>query len=225
MMRFLCLLFTLLFASDLAGEAMAETLIEQHHYLETVGNKSMTLNWCLFEAQRFKVRTSHGTEEDLTWVDKGFATWLWQFTDQTPGSDFRVERQGNTLKLSGKLRGKVIDRVHEIDDAPWFQTLSLSLRLFLKGSQKSIEFWSLRPTTLEVYKLRAVKKGIEEIEVSQKMVRADRVEIRLAGFGRILWKADYWFRLNDAVFIRYVGPSGPPGTPKTIVSLIRDLHP
>ncbi|MDF1580176.1 MAG: hypothetical protein P1P74_05270 [Desulfuromonadales bacterium] len=218
-MKMLGLLVCLISSPGLAAEAVAEMLLEHHSYLQTIGSESTQLDWRLLEAQPLKVRTSLGHEVDLTSVDASFSTWLWELSDHNIGTELRVERRGNALEISGSFRGEVINRQLAIDDAPWFQTLSLSLRAFLNGSQKMIEFWCLRPASLKVYKLRAVKKGSEAIAVPHGTVHADRVEIRLAGVGGFLWKADYWFRRNDAVFLRYVGPSGPPGSPNTIVTL------
>ena len=199
--------------------AAAETVGEEHLYLQTTGATSDPLTWQLLDGEPIRLKTRVGSAEDLTILDASLATREWQLQDQQEGTAIRVSRTGNLLRISGRFHGKPIDQRKEIDPAPWFQTLSLSLRAFLRSGQKATGFWMLRPDTLQSYKLQAVKKGTEEIEVQGERIPADKVEIHLTGFGALFWKARYWFRSGDQLFVRYAGPSGPPGAPKTVVNL------
>lgn len=198
----------------------AATLSEQHVYCETVGSAaSKTLDWQLLAGEPRQLKTRLGEEEDLTIVDPALATRTWQLLNRKAGTEILVERTGNQLKISGRLRGKPVQERKTIDAAPWYQTLSLSLRTFLRSRQAATEFWMLRPATLQLYKLRAVEKAREEIEVLGEKTLTRKVEVRLAGIGGLFWKAHYWFRASDALFVRYCGPTGLPGSPNTVVIL------
>jgi len=175
--------------------------------------------WQLLDGEPLRVRTRIAGEEDLTVVNLDYSTRRWELSDPDARTAVQVERTGNRLCAAGRLDGESIHLCRSIDAAPWYQTLSLSLRPFLDSSQTALEFWSLRPKTLKPYKLRAVKQQDEEIEVLGKKILAQRVEIRLAGLGGLFWKAHYWFRDSDALFVRYCGPTGLPGASKTIVTL------
>jgi hypothetical protein len=43
------------------------------------------------------------------------------------------------------------------------------------------------------------------------------VELRLGGVLALFWKSSSWFRRSDGVFLRFEGPSGPPGAPAVVV--------
>ena len=200
--------------------ARAETCIDHHSYRQTNGRETLQMEWQLLSRAPLQLKTKLGSEEDLTTVDSALATRSWLFFDPEKGTEIRAERRKNLLKITGRLRGELIDHQIKLDVAPWYQTLSLSLGKLLQSEQKSEEFWILRPDTLKVYKLRAVKNTIEELEVLGQRVAAVKVEICVVSLGSLLWKAHYWFRVGDFLFVRYAGPSGLPGTSKTIVDLL-----
>jgi hypothetical protein len=201
------------------GAARAAEIVEEHQYLQTIGAESQPLEWQLLAGSPPQLLTRLGAEEDLTVVDAAFSTRLWQLRDAAAGTDLKVERQGNRLQIVGQHQGKAVQRQREIDAAPWYQTLSLSLRPFLRSEQQVTEFWALRPSTLKPYKLRAEKLGSEELQLAGAAIPAVKVKVRLAGLKGVLWKAHYWFRSSDQLFLRYVGPSGLLGSPKTVVTL------
>jgi hypothetical protein len=128
------------------------------------------------------------------------------------------------LLLNGQFKGKPVERVIEIDSAPWYQALSLSLRALRDAEKQSLEFWTLRPDNLEVHKLRAIRKGVEMLEVEGGQVAALRMEVSLAGLKAMFWHCSYWLRESDGVFLRYRGPSGPPGCPETEVRLVGGIR-
>jgi hypothetical protein len=210
------LLLSLLFYPQ---STLATPVIEQHLYQRTFGTEVTTMSWQWLAGNPERIKTVIQNEIDLTEMDATLATRTWSVRDQQQKTDLRIERQKNLLFLSGTHKGKIIDRWQSIDQDPWFQTISISFRPFLNRSEKTISFWTVRPDTLGVHKLSAVKKGIEELEIQGQTIQAERVELRLAGIGALIWKAHYWFRKTDGLFLRYVGPGGLPGTPKIIVEL------
>jgi hypothetical protein len=107
---------------------------------------------------------------------------------------------------------------------PWYQALSLSLRALRDAEKGSLEFWTLRPDNLEVHKLRAVRKGVEMLEVDGKQVAALKLGVSLTGLKAMFWHCSYWLRESDGVFLRYRGPSGPPGCPETEVRLVGGIR-
>lgn len=213
----LCFLLTLLGASPV----MAGKFFEQHSYLQTIGRETKTLEWQLLDESPLQIRTVLGTEEDLTIVGPELQSRSWQLIDRQAGTAVQVMRSENLLEISGRLHGNVITEQRKIDSAPWYQTLSLSLRHFLKTEQGKLDFWVIRPTDLSVHKLRAIRKKPEELVIDGKQMTASKVEIRLTGAGSFFWKSHYWFRQRDDLFVRYAGPTGLPGSSMCIVVLCR----
>lgn len=204
----------------LPPSALADKVVEQHLYQKTCGSETATLKWQLLGGNPQRIKTELNSEVDQTEMSPSFATNSWKIEDQQQQTKLQVERKQDRLKLSGIFAGKPIDRQKKIDEAPWFQTLSISLRPFVASNNETIEFWAIRPDTLGVHKLKALKKGTEELDIHGQEVKATKLQIRLAGIGALFWKAHYWFRSSDGLFLRYVGPGGLPGAPKIVVELL-----
>jgi hypothetical protein len=106
-------------------------------------------------------------------------------------------------------------------NAPWYQATSLSLRELVASIDAERVFWTIRIDTLTAHKIRAIKKGIESglkrMGVKKMLLR---IRLTLPGMLAPFWKSDYWFALPEGIFFRFKGPSGPPGSPTTIVTRV-----
>jgi hypothetical protein len=199
---------------------LAASVLEQHLYLRTFGDETTTMLWQRLSGEPERIIAEIDGEVDQTEMDRNLATRSWQVKDQHKMTDLRIERHIDRLHLTGSFEGKRIDRWKDIDEAPWFQTMSISFRPFLNNNEETIRFWFVRPDTLGIHKLKAIKKGIEELEIQGEQVKAQKLELRLTGLAAPFWKANYWFREGDHLFVRYLSPGGLPGTPKIEVKLV-----
>ena len=203
--------------------AVASPAAPVFRYLEQTGTDSCIFTWRL-ERERdtatLSVVQRQGSETFLSRNTAAGETLAWQYVHQ-PDTDVRAEREGDRIRLSGRFQGKTVDEVHAIDDRPWFQPLSFSLRPLALDGQATAEFWTIRVDTLELVAMRAEAAGREEMDtVRGPRLTAARVVIRPDGVFSRLWRAEYWFRAEDGLFIRYRGTHGPPGTPETVISLL-----
>ncbi len=92
-----------------------------------------------------------------------------------------------------------MNKTLEIDDTDWYQASSLSLRGLVASADREKEFWTIRSDTLTVHKIKAVKQGLETIEVSGTMKEAVRIELSLTGLLSHFWKSDYWFSVPEGI--------------------------
>ena len=203
--------------------AVASPAAPVFRYLEQTGTDSFIFTWRL-ERERdtatLSVVQRQGSETFLSRNTAAGETLAWQYVHQ-PDTDVRAEREDDRIRLSGRFQGKTVDEVHAIDDRPWFQPLSFSLRPLALDGQATAEFWTIRVDTLELVAMRAEAAGREEMDtVRGPRLTAARVVIRPDGLLGRLWRAEYWFRAEDGQFIRYRGTHGPPGTPETVISLL-----
>ena len=125
------------------------------------------------------------------------------------------------LEIRGHRENVEIEQTHELDDIPWFQPLSYSLRSFANSEQRSMRFWTIRPDSLEPLLMTVEKDGTELLQTPLGSLASVRLQIRMAGMLKYVWKAHYWFDALNPRFLRYEGVNGPPGTPKTVIE-IRD---
>ncbi len=200
--------------------APAAPKAEQHQYLKKTGSKIIPFNWQLEQGYDLKLTTDLGRERDITRMAADFSTQSWTIDDPTLETNIDVSRNNNELIFNGVFKGKKIRRTIMIDSAPWYQALSFSLRQFSNQNRKHIEFWSIRPDNLAVHHLQANREAEELQTIEGITSTAIKLKIQLTGLKSTFWSCYYWLRKSDGVFIRYEGPSGPPGWPLTTVELI-----
>jgi len=192
-------------------------------YQETTGKAVKNFRWSRTLAAGEEVITVN--EEDAVLVNRCDGAgqthaWTYREGDHTV---IDATRNGNQLKISGIRQGNPIATTVTVDDHPWFQPLSFSLGAFLASARTKVSFWMIRSDTLEVVAMQAEKKEVEEITVTGRKVRAQKVVIRRQGILAALWQAAFWFREDDRIFVRYQGVHGPPGTDETVVQLSQEV--
>lgn len=217
MRSFLFLVVTSLLV--VGGPVAAAITNQSHLYQEKSGADVKEFRWNLSSSAQEELVTV--LEEDATLInhcDLGGQTLAWHF-QQGEQTDIQARREGNLLRLTGILRGEKVERSEPLDDRPWYQPLSFSLRGFIDSADLKRSFWMIRSDNLELVTIQAEKLGVEEVLVSGRKVQATKVEIRKEGLFASLWHGDYWFRTGDNLFVRYQGVHGPPRTPESLVQL------
>jgi hypothetical protein len=99
-------------------------------YLEQTGTDSFIFTWRLEREPDTATLTGVPRQGREIFRSRNTAagdTLAWQYTRQ-PDTDVRAERDGDHIRLSGRFQGRKVDEVRAIDDRPWFQPLSFSLR-------------------------------------------------------------------------------------------------
>ncbi len=195
---------------------------EQHIYRQTTGDKEVLLSWSLLAVDNSELTTTIGPELDVTYFDGDYATHRWTVDDPETQTRLEVRREENRLIFAGVFRGEALEKSVDIDDSPWYQALSYALRLYHEGEGERQEFWSVRPDTLDVYRMQVNLVGEEQLTIQGETIATLKLKIRLTGLRAKFWSSSYWLRKNDGVFVRYEGPSGPPGSPMTVVELHDD---
>jgi hypothetical protein len=193
---------------------------EQYTYTEITGNRKDSFLWRLFQdGDRIEIESAGEKEKLINICDRRGMTREWMVI--SPEKNLRVKREGNTLLFSGFQKGIKVDKTVLIDDTPWFQPLSYSLRQFIDLPQDRIEFWHIRTDNLDPVKLAAVKIGLSFGDVCVGQM-GYLVKIRPLGVFAPFWQASFWFRSSDKVFCRYEGRHGAWGVPLTVISLDRE---
>lgn len=206
------------------GAAQSSSPIEHHEYHKQTGSESLHFDWQLTRGEDLTLLTTLGNQRDTTRMGHDLSTRSWSVDDPQAKTLIKVFRQGRKLVFQGLFNGDEIDRKVKIDSAPWYQALSLSLRQFTDSEKKSIEFWSIRPDTLDVHRLKVFREAEENIRVNNVTCETIKLKIQLTGLKSVFWSCYYWLRKRDGLFVRYEGPSGPPGWPLTTVELISPCH-
>ncbi|MBI4793393.1 MAG: hypothetical protein HY789_11880 [Deltaproteobacteria bacterium] len=213
------LLLLSLFPASMACTAVpAAHGAEEYVYRQTTASESTLFRWQLETAEMVTITSR---EEKVLYVnvcDASGATHTWRM--QKEDAEVSAQRRENELHIRGTFAGEPIDEIFLLDEFPWFQPLSYSLRNFLlTGAAEKQVFWMIRPDKLKPQKFQASKQGVEAITIGTDSYQAVKIKICPTGVLAGFWHAYYWFRPEDGLFLRYEGTHGPPGTPKTVISL------
>jgi len=192
---------------------------ETHTYIEQTGEAVKEVTWTLEKKDNFTLTYLSPVERHVTTTGLDYDTRRWDVTEQNGPSGFTAVRTGKAIFISGRFRGDPVNKTLEIDGMDWYQASSLSLRGLVTSADREKEFWTIRSDTLTVHKLKAVKKGLETVEVNGAKKEAVRIELSLTGLLSPFWKSDYWFSVPEGIFLKFQGPGGPPGSPETTVTL------
>ena len=190
-------------------------------YRETVGEKVSSYSWQVEEKGPQRIVSVY--EEGKTFINScapDGSTRQWQLKDDK--HDIIAKRQGNTLHISGVRNGESYNETVEIDERPWFQPISYSLRNFLSSQETAMSFWTIRADSIEVTTLQVAKMPEEEIMINNIPTPAQKVEVRAEGFYAHFWHGTYWYRKSDKLFLMYRSVHGPVGTAETVVELLAE---
>lgn len=193
--------------------------VEIQRYIENKKGMSRDILWCLSHREGYRLQYHGPDGTHTTRTDAALNTISWQMEDVGSKMQFRAERKRNVVTIRGTRNGEKIETQVFMDEAPWFQATSLSLRDFaLSEKQQSIQFWVLHAKTLKAFKMKATKKGYENLIVNDKPVTAVKVELRLTGWRAAFWKGYNWYRTKDGFFMRYEGASDATGLYKVTIT-------
>lgn len=212
--RLTALAAVLLILAVLCSAARAS---ERYRYIEITGNSTTRFDWEISDGNPVTITSTEADKvfrntclpdgSQLKWEVSGKTDWI------------KVARKGDSLHFNAFINGKQIQKTEALDEAPWFQTLSFSLSRWLPTNRETITFWMVRPDDLDIHKMKAIREGMETVEVNGDRIRARRVTVKLAGAFSMFWSVSYWFSEKDYQLVRYEGVHGPPGTPKTVITL------
>lgn len=201
-----------------SGQTLAAE-VEVYRYQQRTGVETEYFDWRLTKGTDLHLHTRQQEESTTTVFNRELSTLSWSINNPRTRTDLTVTRRGDLLVMLGLFEGDDINKEVQIDPAPWYQALSVSLRNFVDPQQDSVEFWIIRPDTLEVHRLQVIRQKITSIDIDDRTFAAIELKIQPTGWRAPFWSANYWLRKDDGVFIRYQGRSGPPGTPLTSVAL------
>ncbi|WP_419661130.1 hypothetical protein [Desulfosarcina variabilis] len=201
--------------SPIAGHVVYASQDEVYRYRENNGDTVKNVQWRLTKGDHYTLTCSSPEAEHITVTDGNYITRHWQMSSNDGETQLIAERTGRTIVIRGRFEGKAVDKVLAIDDCPWYQATSLSLREFVASADTERLFWTIHLKTLKAYKIRAIKKEVERSDVNDDLLH---IRLTLSGLLAPFWKSDYWFALPDGVFYRFQGPSGPPGSPRIIIT-------
>ena len=152
--------------------------------------------------------------------DAEYNTIQWRFEKQQQNTKYSVLIENEMLIFNGVIKGEKVDKKSSSEGLLWFQFHALSLPKYLNSEFDKLNFISIRPDDGKIFRLTAIYRGIEEINVKGETVQAIQVDVHLAGLLSKFGHVTYWFRTNDHVFVKFQGAKGFAGNSLVTYELI-----
>jgi hypothetical protein len=171
-------------------------------YTETHGARSAIVEYKVTRGPDTVVVTSTGgwITDETHWT-KSAGTIFWHETEPAKGTDMTAERKGNTVTVSGRLKGAEVKKTVNLDDAPWYQLFGPGLVDLLPPGTARREFWVIDPSDLAPHKMLVRRVGAERVEIGGAQVDAFKIHFSPAGALAPFWGADFWYRPSDWLWL------------------------
>lgn len=195
---------------------------EIRRYVEQKDGLRKPVVWQLARGEGYRLVYQNPDETHITETDADLRTRAWNMSNEPEKEFLQATREENVIVVRGSRKGQTVEERFEVDQAPWFQATSLSLRSFVLSQDSRIAFWTLRPDTLKAMKLTATKIARETVDVAGTSEAAVKVELRADGWRSAFWKSHYWFRASDGLLLRFEGQAGPSPANRIVIAYAGD---
>jgi hypothetical protein len=140
--------------------------------------------------------------------DSTYATLQWHYTTDLH-TDISFQRKGNSIELTGLLRGTQVKKKLKIDSRPWYQIVPLGLQTLSQDSSGRSKFWAV--SLKEPAVLKAVCFYVADVTYAplpgHPEIACRCFHLKIQGVPSAFWVGDYFLRKADNVFIYYEGHS------------------
>ena len=145
-------------------------------------------------------------EESTMEMDDSFQTLSWTFRVPADGTDLSAKRTGTAIAVSGRFKGRPLEKTFDTGGAPWYEYQELSLDAFGAGPAQGILFATIDRAAMKLVRFRAQKKGPVEIDIQARKVSAVESVLLIEGIPEFLLRSRLWQRRSDGRYLRLLVP-------------------
>lgn len=135
-------------------------------------------------------------------VEQNGNTPSWAVSFAERDTDYRGTRTGDLIEVQGRIGGRAIDEVFEIDAAALYFNVALSISAFVRSDSARVDFWVFRPDQGSVLRMEAEREGVDMLLVGGVAERAIRVRWKPKGWRGIFYTRRSWYRASDGALLR-----------------------
>lgn len=192
-------------------------LAQQTTYLSECNGQQTTIVWQEERTdERIYLRVYQGDDQHEYIINKSFQTEKWKVINRPAHTDLTIERHHDTYSVTGTFEGKRIAKTVESKGYVWYQNIAYNAGFSLNEKQ-TVKYECFRPDNMKLYAMVAEAQDTEKFEG----MNAYKITVSLAGFLSVFWSCSYYFDPATFNFIGYKGVNGKPGTPETIIKIVR----
>lgn len=194
---------------------------ESEYTITKGGDKPVKVHWTVKKLSdgNTQLNIIFGCRKSIQVLDRNYRTLSWYLCDSDLDIDAKVVLKDGFYHITGKIKGKNIDRKEKSSGLPWYQNIGLSGGYVLKGANASVTYESVRPSNMEIYPMKST--FVEETTLNGLKVWDMKTSPN--GVLSKLWSCHYYIctSTNGNRFIGYRGVEGAPGTEETVWTLTK----
>lgn len=192
-------------------------LAQKTTYLSKCGNLQDTIVWQEKKTnEKIYLYVTQGDEQHEYVMNKSFQTEKWQVINLPLHTDLTIELHNNIYSVTGKFKGKSIAKTVKSSGYAWYQNIAYNAGMSSEG-KKAVKYECFRPDNIKLYTMVAEVQGTEQF----KGTSTQKITVSLTGFLSVFWSCSYYFDPATLKFVGYKGINGKPGTPETIIKVIK----
>jgi hypothetical protein len=155
---------------------------------------------------RFSESGIEGSEESR--LTKNYSTTSSHIVVSKEGSDYRIKRTADTVRIYGLFKNSEIDKSITIDNHPFYTNPTIGLKGFLYSGRESDRFWLLRPDKPEILQMKVELQEDETIDVGGRQLNASRLKWGLTGIKALFFSEVYWYDRERFIFLKNISRDG-----------------
>lgn len=192
-------------------------------YKHVTGKEVVETTWTIIEKKNtvtVYMKDTLGAYKELLLDKPGLETRTMFYRDSE--REIRAEKKGLVLEYTSKHNGRVTSFKRDLEpEVPWIQTIEWGCRNFIRDSKRDkFYFYRLIEVHDEIYKVVMMKEGLVKPDSSSSGGNWVKVRMTLDDWRSIFYTAYAWYS-ESGDYMKYRGANGPPGTPETLVSVLK----
>lgn len=192
-------------------------LAQKTNYISECSGQQATIVWQENRTNgKIHLDVTQGDERHEYVMNKSFQTEKWKVVNLPSQTDLTIELHNGTYSIAGKLKGKSIAKTVKSKGYVWYQNIAYNAGISLKD-KRAVRYECFRPDNIKLYTMVVETQGTEKFEG----MNANKITVSLTGFLSVFWSCSYYFDPETLKFIGYKGVNGKPGTPETIIKIMK----
>lgn len=186
-------------------------------YEYACGNQKSILNWTESKAgDLIRLKTVQGNEVHQYAMTGNYRTVAWEYSNTSENTNLKVVLENGVYQISGVFKSKSYSKSYPSKGYPWYQNIGFNIGVSIAG-KADFKFECFRPDNLKLYEMQAESKEF----INHEGIHEHWVIVHLTGMLSKFFSSDYYIDPLTKQFIRYRGVHGPPGTPETIITILK----
>lgn len=193
------------------------SLAQQTSYLSECNGQPTTIIWQEKRTNgKIYLSVKQGDEQHEYVMNKLFQTEKWKVVNLPAHTDLTIELHNGTYAVQGIFQGKQMAKTVASKGSVWYQNIAYNAGRTLQ-EKSAVKYECFRPDNLKLYTMMAEVQDTVKFEG----MNARKITVSLTGFLSVFWSCSYYFDPETFNFIGYKGVNGKPGTPETIIKIIK----